>query len=224
MKVHNEGRSELAILTCILLTINGALIYFFEKSILTFLVLGASAVLFLIVLNFYRSPYRRFTGDMVNSIVSPADGKIVAIEEVFEPEYFNEKRLQVSVFMSPLNVHANWFPINGKVVLKKHHNGRFKAAYLPKSSTENERSTVVIRRVDGVEVLMRQIAGAMAKRIVTYPNEGYEAHIDEHMGFIKLGSRVDLYLPLDTKINVTLDEKVTGNQTVIGILPLQNKA
>ena len=224
MKVHHEGRSELAILTSILLILNGSLVYFFGKNTFTFLVLGASVAFFLIVLNFYRSPYRRFTGDMTDSIVSPADGKIVAIEEVFEPEYFKDKRLQVSVFMSPLNVHANWYPVNGTVILKRHHNGRFQAAYLPKSSTENERSTVVIRREDGTEILMRQIAGAMAKRIVTYPDEGYEAHIDEHMGFIKLGSRVDLFLPLDTKINVTLDEKVTGNQTVIGLLPHFNNA
>lgn len=224
MKVHHEGRSELAILVSILLVLNGSLVYFFGRNLFTFLVLGASVAFFFIVLNFYRSPYRRFTGDMINSIVSPADGKIVAIEEVFEPEYFKDKRLQVSVFMSPLNVHANWYPINGTVILKKHHNGRFQAAYLPKSSTENERSTVVIRREDGTEILMRQIAGAMAKRIVTYPDEGYEAHIDEHMGFIKLGSRVDLFLPLNTKVNVTLDEKVTGNQTVIADLPHINNA
>lgn len=219
MKLHHEGRSELAILISILLILNGSLVYFFGKNLFTFLILGVSVAFFLIVLNFYRSPYRRFTGDMTNSIVCPADGKVVAIEEVYEPEYFKDNRLQVSVFMSPLNVHANWFPINGKVIMKKHHNGRFQAAYLPKSSTENERSTVVIRREDGTDILMRQIAGAMAKRIVTYPDEGYEAHIDEHMGFIKLGSRVDLFLPLNTKINVTLDEKVTGNQTIIGELP-----
>jgi len=183
--------------------------------------MGASVVLFLIVVNFYRSPFRRFEGDMDTSIVSPADGKVVAVEEVFEPEYFKDQRLQVSVFMSPLNVHANWFPINGKVLLKKHHKGRFKAAYLPKSSSENERSTIVLQRKDGVEILVRQVAGAMAKRIVTYPEVGYNGHIDEHMGFIKLGSRVDLFLPLDTDIKVTLDELVRGNQTIIGSLPLK---
>ncbi len=221
MKLHHEGRSELVILSIILLAINGSLVYFFGKNIFTYVVLSASVVFFFIVLNFYRSPFRRFKGDMDNSIVCPADGKIVAVEEVFESEYFKDNRLQVSVFMSPLNVHANWFPINGTVVLKKHHNGRFQAAYLPKSSIENERSTVVIRRDDGVEILMRQIAGAMAKRIVTYPEEGEKAYIDDHMGFIKLGSRVDLFLPLDTKINVVLDQKVTGNQTIIGELPLK---
>lgn len=223
MKLHHEGRTELTVLFLALFAINAPLLYFFGKNVLTYLLLCISVVVFLIFVNFYRSPYRRFLGDMENSIVSPADGKIVAIEEVYEPEYFNEKKLQVSVFMSPFNVHANWFPINGKVVLKKHHNGRFKAAYLPKSSTENERSTVVIRREDGIEILVRQIAGAMAKRIVTYPDVGYEAHIDEHMGFIKLGSRVDLFLPLGTKILVGMDERVTGNQTVIAELPLNNQ-
>lgn len=224
MKLHHEGRTELTVLFLVLFAINAPLLYFFGKSVLAYALLGISVIVFLVFVNFYRSPYRRFLGDMENSIVCPADGKIVAIEEVLEPEYFKEKRLQVSVFMSPFNVHANWFPINGKVILKKHHNGRFKAAYLPKSSTENERSTVVIKRKDGVEILVRQIAGAMAKRIVTYPEVGYEAHIDEHMGFIKLGSRVDLFLPLDTKILVEMDQQVTGNQTVIGELPLNNPA
>ena len=219
MKLHNEGRSELITVFIILAIINSGLFFFFHKCLLSYLILGASVVLFLIVVNFYRSPYRRFGGDMINSIVSPADGKVVVIEEVYESEYFKDKRLQVSVFMSPTNVHANWFPINGKVLIKRHHNGRFKAAYLPKSSTENERSTVVIQREDGVEVLVRQVAGAMARRIVTYPEVGEIGHIDEHLGFIKLGSRVDLYLPLDTKMEVSLDQKVTGNQTVIGTLP-----
>jgi len=222
MKLHHEGRSELTVLFIILMVINGPLLYFFGKYLFTYIVLGASIIFFFTVVNFYRSPFRRFEGDMDDSIVSPADGKVVALEEVFEPEYFNDNRLQVSVFMSPLNVHANWFPINGKVILKKHHKGRFKAAYLPKSSNENERSTIVIQREDGVEILVRQIAGAMAKRIVTYPNVGYMAHIDEHMGFIKLGSRVDLFLPLNTDIKVTLDEIVRGNQTIIGVLPLKN--
>ncbi|MEN9919654.1 MAG: hypothetical protein RL662_2090 [Bacteroidota bacterium] len=224
MKLHHEGRSELTIVSLSLLAINACLLYFFGKCFISYLILSISVIIFLIVVNFYRSPYRRFNGDTINSIVSPADGKIVAIEEVYEAEYFKDRRLQVSVFMSPLNVHANWFPINGVVIMKKHHNGRFKAAFLPKSSTENERSTVVIKREDGVELLVRQIAGAMARRIMTYPEVGYEAHIDEHMGFIKLGSRVDLYLPLDTQILVTMDEKVTGNQTIIGKLPLTKNA
>lgn len=220
MKVHNEGRGELITLFIILFIINGSLFYFFNKQPFIYLILAVSIVLFLIVLNFYRSPFRRFTGDMELSVVSPADGKVVVIEEVYEPEYFKENKLQVSVFMSPTNVHANWPPINGEVIYNRHHRGRFKAAYLPKSSTENERSSVVIRRKDGLEILMRQVAGAMARRIVTYPKEGEMVHIDEHIGFIKLGSRVDLYLPLNTQLNVSLDEKVMGNQTIIATIPL----
>lgn len=217
MKVHKEGRDVLATYFIILALLNGALYYFFHLTILSWIVGIVSLVFFLIVLNFYRSPYRRFKGDMTNTIVSSADGKIVAIEEVYEGEYFKDNRLLVSVFMSPFNVHANWFPINGKVLKSVHHDGRFMAAYLPKSSTENERSTVVIETEDGkYQVLLRQVAGAMARRIVTYPKEGDIGHIDEHLGFIKLGSRVDLYLPLGTKILVEMDQKVTANQTVIG--------
>jgi len=157
---------------------------------------------------------------MDDSVVAPADGKIVAIEEVFEPEYFKDNRLQVSIFMSVFNVHANWFPVSGKVKMTKHHKGRFMAAWLPKSSTENERSTVIIEREDGTEILVRQVAGAMARRIVTYPDVGDVAHIDEHFGFIKFGSRVDVYLPVGTQVNVEMDQIVRGNQTVIALLPL----
>lgn len=217
MKVHHEGRGVLVTYFIILALLNGALYFFFHQAILSYLIGGISLVLFLIVLNFYRSPYRRFLGDMTNVIVSSADGRIVAIEEVYEVEYFKDKRLLVSVFMSPFNVHANWFPINGKVLMSKHHEGRFMAAYLPKSSTENERSTVVMETEDGKhQILLRQIAGAMARRIVTYPEVGDIGHIDDHLGFIKLGSRVDLYLPLGTEILVEMDQKVMGNQTIIG--------
>lgn len=219
MKVHHEGRDVLAIYLVILALLNGALYYFFHQPILSYIVGAVSLVLFLIVLNFYRSPYRRFEGDMKNSVVSSADGKVVAIEEVYEGEFFKDKRLLVSVFMSPFNVHANWFPINGKVIMSKHHDGRFMAAYLPKSSTENERSTVVLEAEDGRnQVLLRQVAGAMARRIVTYAKAGEESHIDEHLGFIKLGSRVDLYLPIGSEILVEMDQKVKGNQTVIAKL------
>lgn len=217
MKVHQEGRGVLTIYFVTLILLNVALYYFFRLTILSYIVGIASLAFFLIVLNFYRSPYRRFKGDMHNTIVSSADGKVVAIEEVYEEEYFKDKRLLVSVFMSPFNVHANWYPINGKVLKSIHHEGRFMAAYLPKSSTENERSTVVMESEDGKnQLLLRQVAGAMARRIVTYAQEGDEGHIDEHLGFIKLGSRVDLYLPLDTEILVEMDQKVVGNQTVIG--------
>lgn len=217
MKVHKEGQDVLFTCFIILALLNGALYYFFKLNIFSIIIGVISITFFLIVLNFYRSPYRRFKGDMEDVIVSSADGKIVAIEEVYEAEYFKDNRLLVSVFMSPFNVHANWFPINGKVLKSIHHDGRFMAAYLPKSSTENERSTVVMETEDGKhQILLRQVAGAMARRIVTYPEVGDEGHIDEHLGFIKLGSRVDLYLPLGTEILVEMGQKVVGNQTVIG--------
>ena len=220
MKVHHEGRGILITLFFTLAVVNASLFYFCKKCFLTYLMAVVSVTLFLAVLNFFRSPFRRFGGNYDDSVVAPSDGTIVAIEEVFEPEYFQDKRLVVSIFMSVFNVHANWFPVNGTVKLKKHHNGRFMAAYLPKSSTENERSTLVLERADGKELLVRQIAGAVARRIVTYPEVGDVAHIDEHFGFIKFGSRVDVYLPVGTKVCVEMNQKVKGNQTVIAELPL----
>ena len=216
MKVHHEGRGVLTTYFIILFVLNGVLWYFFRHTFLSYLTGGVSIVFFGIVLNFYRSPYRQFKGDSNGVVVASADGKIVAIEEVYEGEYFKDKRIIVSIFMSPFNVHANWYPINGKVLMSKHHDGRFMAAYLPKSSTENERSTVVMETEDGKnQILLRQVAGAMARRIVTYAQVGETGSIDEHLGFIKLGSRVDVYLPLGTEILVEMDQKVTGNQTVI---------
>ncbi|MDR1883485.1 MAG: phosphatidylserine decarboxylase family protein [Prevotella sp.] len=216
MKVHHEGRGVLTTYLIILVLLNGALWCFFHHSVLSYLAGSISLTVFLVVLNFYRSPYRRFNGNTDGIIVAAADGKIVAIEEVYEGEYFKDKRIVVSIFMSPFNVHANWYPINGKVLMTKHHDGRFTAAYLPKSSTENERSTIVMETEDGkYRILLRQVAGAMARRIVTYAQVGEMAHIDEHLGFIKLGSRVDVYLPSSTEILVKMDQKVTGNQTVI---------
>lgn len=221
MKVHHEGRGILITTFVVLFLLNSTLLYFYGKCTFTYIVLGASVIAYLPMLNFFRSPFRRFPGDSENSVVASADGRIVAIEEVYEPEYFKDKRLQVSIFMSVLNVHANWFPINGTVKVAKHHKGRFMAAYLPKSSTENERSTVVIEREDGLEILVRQIAGALARRIVTYPEVGEVGHIDDHFGFIKFGSRVDIYLPIGTKVFVEMDQRVTGNQTVIAEIPLK---
>jgi phosphatidylserine decarboxylase len=194
------------------------LYYTGSNKFIFYSVLVVSAVLFLIVLNFFRSPYRRFPFDSEGLVIAPADGTIVAIEEVMENQYFHDKRIQVSIFMSVFNVHANWFPVNGTVRYVSHQDGRFQAAYRPKSSTENERSTIVIRTDYGVEILTRQIAGAMARRIVTYAKEGEYCEVNEQMGFIKFGSRVDTFLPLGTKILVEMDQKVTGNQTPIARL------
>lgn len=216
MKVHHEGRDVLSIYLIILVLLNGALWYFFNHSILSYIVGGISLIVFLIVLNFYRSPHREFKENADGAVIASADGKIVAIEEVYEGEFFKDKRIIVSIFMSPFNVHVNWYPINGKVLMSKHHDGRFMAAYLPKSSTENERSTVVMETENKKhQILLRQVAGAMARRIVTYAQEGDTAHVDEHLGFIKLGSRVDVYLPIGSEILVEMDQKVKGNQTII---------
>lgn len=182
-----------------------------------------SAVLFLLVLNFFRSPRRHFTGNRDRVVVSSVDGTVVALEKVFESEYLNREVIQLSVFMTILNVHANWFPVDGTVELVRHHAGRFLSAYLPKSSTENERSTVVIRTDSGHEILVRQIAGAVARRIVTYAEPGDRASIEDHMGFIKLGSRVDIYLPLDTEIYVKIGDKTTGGITEIARLSANPK-
>ena len=218
MKVHREGTGILLTLFTILFVVNVALYYSSGRSTLFYTVCCLSSIFFLLVLNFFRSPFRRFPYDSEGLVIAPADGTIVAIEEVMENEILHEKRLQVSIFMSVFNVHANWVPVNGTVKHVSHNNGRFMAAYLPKSSTENERSAVVVTTKDGVDILARQIAGAMARRIVTYAKAGEKCHVDEQMGFIKFGSRVDVYLPLGTEVLVEMDQKVTGNQTPIARL------
>ena len=219
MKVHKEGTGLLLTLCTILFIVNVVLYYTVQSGLLFYAVSLTSAIFFLLILNFFRSPYRRFPFDPEGFVIAPADGTIVAIEETVEKEIFREKRLQVSIFMSVFNVHANWFPVNGTVKYVAHQNGRFMAAYLPKSSTENERSTVVITTTQGIDILLRQIAGALARRIVTYPKAGEACNVNEHMGFIKFGSRVDLFLPVDSEVLVEMDQKVTGNQTVIARLP-----
>jgi phosphatidylserine decarboxylase len=151
-------------------------------------------------------------------VLSPADGKIVAIEEVFEPEYFKEKRIQVSVFMSPNNVHVNWAPISGTVRFMKYHPGKYLVAWHPKSSTDNERTSIVIENHSGVEILLRQIAGALARRIVCYAREGNSIRQGDEFGFIKFGSRVDIFLPLNAEIEVSIGQKVSGKQTVIAFI------
>ena len=219
VKIHREGTNILIILMAVLLLINLPLwIWCIDIIWLPITVLVISTIFYLLVANFFRSPHRDFPGNPENAVVASADGKVVALEEVYEPEYLKFRCIQLSVFMSPLNVHANWFPVDGEVIYYKHHSGRFMAAYLPKSSVENERSTVVIRTPEGQEILMRQIAGAMARRIVTYARPGDEAAIEDHMGFIKLGSRVDLFLPLGTDILVKLGDATIGGVTQVGLL------
>lgn len=218
-RIHREGTSILVVAFLIFAVVNAPMWYFFpDNVVLNSLISVSSLVIYLLMVNFFRSPKRIFPGDVENVIVAPADGKVVVIEKVYEPDHFKDERIQVSIFMSPLNVHANWYPVDGVVVRAEHQKGKFHKAWLPKASTENERSLVVIKMNDGREILVRQVAGAMARRIVTYAAAGEECFIDQHLGFIKFGSRVDLYLPLDAKINVALDQKTVGNETVIANL------
>ncbi len=220
VQIHTEGVDIIATLAIALLIINVPLWICLPNNLIAIpiSITAVSGVFMLLVVNFFRSPRRHFRGETENAVVASADGKVVALEEVFEDEYLHERVIQLSVFMSIFNVHANWFPVDGKVIYTKHHPGRFLAAYLPKSSVENERSTVVIETPEGQKILMRQIAGAMARRIVTYAEPGCEANIEDHMGFIKFGSRVDLYLPLGTDIFVKIGDKTTGGISLIGRL------
>lgn len=211
----------MAILLAILLVINFPAWLFIRPIAIPITFSAISGIIYLLVLNFFRSPRRNFRGNRDNVVVASADGKVVALEETFEDEYLHCRCIQLSVFMTVLNVHANWFPVDGEVLYVAHHSGRFLSAYLPKSSTENERSTVVIRALNGQNILMRQVAGALARRIVTYARPGDEASINDHMGFIKFGSRIDLYLPLDAEILVKLGDKTTGGVTEVARLRRQ---
>lgn len=215
MKIHKAGHI-LLFKAFVLIAFINVLVYAFIPGIIVFrAVLVVSGICYLLMVNFFRFPNRHIAVKD-NTILAPADGKIVVVEETFESEYLKKECIQVSIFMNIFNVHINWFPINGIIKFFKYHQGRYMAAYLPKSSTENERTTIAIEATNGQEIVMRQIAGAMAKRIVSYAPVGEKASQDEHAGFIKFGSRVDLYLPLGTKIDVKLGQKVTGSQTLIG--------
>ena len=202
----------------LLMGIGFALWYLIDNPIPFWVFIAIFGTAWAMALNFYRCPIRYFNGDTEKLVVAPADGKIVVIEETEENEYFHDKRLMISIFMSPLNVHANWFPVDGQVKAVRHYDGNFHKAWLPKASEENERCTIVMETPDGTEILARQVAGAMARRIVTYPTVGEDCYIDEHLGFIKFGSRVDLYLPIGTKVQVELGQKTVGNETVIAKL------
>ena len=216
-RIHREGRNIIVGLTFLIFAINVPM-YMFMSHWTFAITLLLSATLLVFVTYFFRNPVRVLEVDDPNFLVSPADGRIVVVEPTDENEYFHEKRLQVSIFMSPFNVHTNWYPIEGTVLVSEHQNGSHKGAWLPKSSTENERSLVVIETPNKVQIAVRQIAGAMARRIVTYAKAGKSSHRNEHLGFIKFGSRVDLYLPLDTDIFVAVGEHVKGNETIIGRL------
>lgn len=214
MTIHKEGRTLLLVLFLALSAVTTAA-FLFLSSPGNYIIVGFSLLIFLIVLQFFRHPSRAWVKGE-DLIIAPADGKVVVIEEVYEPEYFKEKRLQVSIFMSPVNVHVNRFPISGIVKYFKYHPGLYLVAWHPKASTDNERTTVVVERPDGKALLLRQIAGALAKRIVWYIKEADSVVQTEELGFIKFGSRVDLYLPIGTPLNVTLGQTTKGGITVVG--------
>lgn len=218
VKIHHEGTNLLVIGLIAFIVINLPLWLWVEPLLWAIVSTTVCGVVYLLAVNFFRSPKRYYKGDRKNAVVSSADGKVVALEETYEGEYIKGPALQLSVFMSVLNVHANWFPVDGEVIYTAHHSGRFMAAYLPKSSVENERSTVVIRTPGGQLVVVRQIAGAMARRIVTYAYPGVEASIDDHMGFIKFGSRVDIFLPPGTETFVKIGDKTIGGITRVARL------
>lgn len=218
IRLHHEGKTTLLWSAIVLLVLNFVILHTFESRIPFDVSIALSAVLYGIMLNFFQCPIRSFDGETEGVVVAPCDGRVVVVEETDENEYFHDRRIMVSIFMSLFNVHANWMPVDGTVKYVRHYDGNFHKAWLPKASEENERSTVVIETPDGTEILARQVAGAVARRIVTYPAEGEECYVDEHLGFIKFGSRVDLYLPLGTDVCVKLHEKTVGNETVIARL------
>ena len=224
IRIHREGTSELLYSAILIFIISAGLWYLLKDTnpivfhVIMTLVVGVLVAAWLMALNFYRCPIRYFNGDTEKLVVAPAEGRIVVVGEAEENTYFHDKRLMISIFMSPLNVHANWFPIDGKVKFVKHFDGNYHKAWLPKASEENEHADIMITTPEGEDILVRQIAGALARRIVTYAQVGEECYIDEHMGFIKLGSRVDVFLPLSARPCVTMDQPTTGDQTVIAKL------
>lgn len=214
-KMHKEGWSTIIVVMAILV-ISAVILFVNDAPIwLKTLILAPEAFGAGIIINFFRYPYRTFKGDPLHDVIAPSDGTIVTIEEVYEPDYFKDKRIQISIFMSVTNVHAQWCPLNGQVLKVIHEDGHFKKAYLPKSSNENERSTIVIKSDVGPVIMMRQVAGAVARRIVTYINAGDRSEINGELGFIKFGSRIDVFLPLDSQVLVKMGEKVKGNVTSI---------
>lgn len=217
MTLHREGTGIMLGTLGIVVLLNVLNYSFIHVPVINGTILFITLVFLYLIVQFFRIPTRHVKNDE-SIVLSPCDGKVVVIEEVFEPEFLKEKVLQVSVFMSPVNVHANWFPISGKVVYDKYHPGKFLVAWHPKSSTENERTTICVENQQGQKVLFRQIAGALAKRIKYYTKAGDDATQGAEFGFIKFGSRVDLYMPLDTKVLVKIGDKVTGKISQIAQL------
>lgn len=218
MTIHKEGRKIVALFFFSLLVINLLVYFLISKHFLVTWFLGIASILFfLFIVRFFRKPNRKIKVE--NGVIyAPADGKVLVIEETEEEEYFKDKRIQVSIFMSVWNVHINWFPITGLIKYYKYHPGQFLMARVPKSSTLNERTTVVLEDKDKKEILVRQIAGIVARRIICYAKEGNQVNQNSEMGFIRFGSRVDVFLPLDAKVEVKLGDKTKGTGTILARL------
>jgi len=217
MTIHREGRTLLFVLLVILFAINWGISVFFPQPVIQNIVIGISIIFYLLILQFFRIPVFKIEKNE-KQILAPADGKVVVIEETEETEYLKGKRKQISIFMSPINVHVNLMPVTGSISYFKHHPGKYLVAWHPKSSTENERTTVVAKMKDGTEILFRQIAGALARRIKWYVKESQTLEQGDEFGFIKFGSRVDIYLPLNAKVKVSVDQVTKGGKTVIAEL------
>jgi len=215
IRIHREGTHELFYSLFLIVAAGVVMWRSFESQWPFWILMVVLVPAWLMMLNFYRCPVRRYNGDTDRLVVAPADGRVVVVEEVDEDDYFHDRRLMISIFMSPLNVHANWFPVDGRVISVEHFSGNYHKAWLPKASEENEHADILIEVPNGEKVLVRQIAGAMARRIVTYAKDGEDCYIDEHLGFIKLGSRVDVYLPKDAVPAVKMGQPTVGDQTVL---------
>lgn len=219
MKIHKEGFIIILITILILVGINLG-VHHLTPPVFLYFSIPASIIFLFLIVQFFRVP-KRIVSASEGKIICPADGKVVVIEETAETEYLKDKRIQISIFMSPLNVHVNWYPVSGLVKYFKYHPGKYLVAWHPKSSTDNERTTVVVETASGIPVLFRQIAGAVARRIVCYAKENDVAEQGTEFGFIKFGSRVDVFLPLGSEIKVNIDDKVKGSQTILAELPLK---
>ncbi|MBS1491284.1 MAG: phosphatidylserine decarboxylase family protein [Bacteroidetes bacterium] len=217
MTIHKEGRTLLFVLLIIFVGIIWGADYFFPESVIRIIIIAAAIVFYLLILQFFRSPVFEIPKNE-KQVLAPADGKVVVIEEVEETEYLKSKRKQISIFMSPVNVHVNRMPVAGTISFCKYHPGKYLVAWHPKSSTENERTTIVAKMKNGTEILFRQIAGALARRIKWYVKEGQPLQQGEEFGFIKFGSRVDLFLPLDAKVLVKIGDVTKGGRTAIAEL------
>ena len=217
-KMHKEGTATLLIYGAVVVIAAIILIITDVPLGVSLAIMVPLLIVYGITINFFRYPPRTFHGDELHGVIAPSDGTIVTIEEVMEPDYFKDRRLQISIFMSVTNVHAQWCPLNGDVLKSIHEDGHFKKAYLPKTSNENERSTIVIKTRGGDQILVRQIAGAIARRIVTYVEQDEQVDINDFIGFIKFGSRVDIFLPLDTEVCVKLHDKTWGGETLVARL------